>query len=198
MREWRESDDELIKRYQDGDRSAFDELVKRYRMPLVNFVARFINDRDTAEDLAQETFLRIYKSIGRYRFGVAQFSTWFYRIASNLCKNEVRNRKRRWRHHVDPIRDNEGDSDPDELIVSVPAGSGYMPDQQLERKELDKVIQNAISQLPLKYRTPFLLRDLNQVSYEEIAKTLNLPLGTVKSRINRARLMMKDKLKGYS
>lgn len=193
----RQSDDELIKRCQNGDVSAFDEVVKRYRTPLVNFVARFINDRDTAEDLAQETFLRVYKTIGRYKFNVAQFSTWLYRIASNLCKNEVRNRKRRWRHFINPIKnaDETSNSELDDLIASAPAGANYMPDYQVESKELKKLIQMAIAQLPPKYRTPFVLRDINQLSYEEIAKVLRLPTGTVKSRINRARFMMKDKLK---
>jgi RNA polymerase sigma-70 factor (ECF subfamily) len=194
----RDLDDELMERYQAGDENAFTLLVRRHQQPLVNFIARFINDRDGAEDLAQETFIRIFKASRRYKPGRAQFKTWMYHIASNLCKNELRNRGRRDRYRVDNVVDSDGgDSEQIDLIESAPADAAFQPEVALERKELHDAIQTAIAELPEQYRVPLVLRDLQGLSYDEISEVLELRSGTTKSRINRARLMLKDKLQSF-
>lgn len=196
-----ELDDELMKRFQQGEVEAFDLIVRRNRTPLVNFIARFLGDRDSAEDLAQETLVRMFKAAKRYRAGTAKFTTWMYHIASNLCRNELRNRGRRGRFFVDnvSIEENSGKSlgTDEDLISTAPADVSLQPENQLERKERERAVQRAISGLPERYRLPLLLRDLQDRSYEEISEILDLPLGTTKSRINRARLMLKDKLKNF-
>ncbi|MDE0325637.1 MAG: sigma-70 family RNA polymerase sigma factor [Candidatus Poribacteria bacterium] len=194
-------DDELMERYQKGDESAFTLLVRRHQQPLVNFIARFINDRNSAEDLAQETFIRIFKAAHRYKPGRAHFKTWMYHIAKNLCKNELRNRERRDKYRVDNVidsgSDSKGDSEEIDLIANTPANQAFQPEVALERKELRNAIQKAIAELPEQYRLPLVLRDLQGLSYEEISEVLELQSGTTKSRINRARLMLKDKLKPF-
>jgi RNA polymerase sigma-70 factor (ECF subfamily) len=194
-------DDELMERYQKGDESAFTLLVRRHQQPLINFIARFINDRNSAEDLAQETFIRVFKAAHRYKPGRAHFKTWMYHIAKNLCKNELRNRERRDKHRVDNVidirNDSNGDSEEIDLIANTPANQAFQPEVALERKELRNAIQKAIAELPEQYRLPLVLRDLQGLSYEEIGEVLELRSGTTKSRINRARLMLKDKLKPF-
>ena len=190
-------DDELIERYRAGDEEAFTLLVRRHQQPLINFIARYINDREGAEDLAQETFIRIFKASPRYKPGQAHFKTWMYHIAANLCKNELRNRGRRNRYRVDNVVEGNGDAERIDLIESAPADIAFQPEVALERKELHDAIQRAIVELPERYRVPLVLRDLQGLSYDEISETLELRSGTTKSRINRARLMLKDKLKSY-
>ncbi|RKU38994.1 RNA polymerase subunit sigma-24 [Candidatus Poribacteria bacterium] len=190
-------DDELMERYRAGDEDAFTLLVRRHQQPLINFIARHINDRDGAEDLAQETFVRIFKASPRYKPGQAHFKTWMYHIAANLCKNELRNRGRRNRYRVDNVVEGNGESERIDLIESAPADAAFQPEVALERKELHDAIQKAIAELPEQYRAPLVLRDLQGLSYDEISETLGLRSGTTKSRINRARLMLKDKLKSY-
>ena len=193
-------DDELMKQCQQGDMEAFDLIVRRNQVPLVNFIARFLGDPDAAEDLAQETFVRMFKAIKRYKSGTAKFSTWMYHIASNLCKNELRNRGRRGRFFVDNATTESSsglESTEEDLIATAPAHVSLQPGNQLEQKEREHAVQSAISELPERYRLPLVLRDLQELSYEEISDTLTLPLGTTKSRINRARLMLKDKLRSF-
>ncbi len=196
-----ESDDELMQRFQKGDEDAFNSIVRRHHKPLVNFIARFIGDRDNAEDLAQDTFIRMFKAANRYKPGRAQFKTWMYFIAKNLCKNEIRNRGRRDRYRIDNVITSEqisgGNEDQIDLIATAPAKAALQPEVAIERKELRGATNKAISELPEKYRFPLILRDIQGLSYEEISKILELPNGTTKSRINRARLMLKDKLKSF-
>ena len=193
-------DDELMRKCQQGDMEAFDLIVRRNQTSLVNFIARFLGEPDTAEDLAQETFIRMFKAIKRYKSGTAKFRTWMYHIASNLCKNELRNRGRRGRFFVDSVTtESSFGSEPTEedLIATAPADVSLQPANQLERKECEYAVHRAISELPDRYRLPLILRDLQALSYEEISNTLTLPLGTTKSRINRARFMLKDKLRSF-
>ncbi|MCY4401907.1 MAG: sigma-70 family RNA polymerase sigma factor [Candidatus Poribacteria bacterium] len=196
-----ELDDELMQRFQKGDEEAFNLIVRRHQQPLINFIARFTGDKDNAEDLAQETFIRMYKAANRYKPGRAQFKTWMYFIAKNLCKNDIRNRGRRERYRVDSIigegNSNSDNGDEIDLIASAPADVSFQPEVAVERKELNNVIQDAIAELPEQYRFPLILRDIQGLSYGEISKILELRSGTTKSRINRARLMLKDKLKPY-
>lgn len=195
-----ELDDELMERFQKGDEDAFTLLVRRHEKPLINFIAQFIGDRDSAEDLAQDTFIRIFQAAPRYKPGRAQFNTWMYHIASNLCKNELRNRARRGRHWVDnTVKDEEEDAGAgiESRIANAPADASYEPDVVLQRKELRDALRKAIAALPEQYREPLVLRDIQGLSYEEISKVLGIRAGTTKSRINRARLILKDKLKPF-
>ncbi|MFC1718252.1 RNA polymerase sigma factor [Candidatus Poribacteria bacterium] len=186
-----DSDCELMERLKDGDMSAFDLIVQRYKASLINFAYRFVGDQETAEDLAQETFIRIYKNAGRYRSDMAELRTWMYRIAANLCKNELRSRSRRSKILVNTAIGNQNDP-----IAGV-VDNGPGPDRQLEEKELQKVLTSAISSLPEKLRTALILRDIEGMAYDEISQVIQKPVGTVKSRINRARLMLKDKMEAY-
>ena len=196
-----ELDDELMERFQKGDEGAFTLLVRRHERPLINFIAQFIGDRDSAEDLAQETFIRIFQAAPRYKRGRAQFNTWMYHIASNLCKNELRNRSRRERHWVDnTVKDDDAEdasAGVESRIANAPADASYQPDVVLERKELRDALRKAVAALPEQYREPLVLRDIQGLSYEEISKVLGIRMGTTKSRINRARLILKDKLKPF-
>lgn len=189
-----ESDDELITRCIDGDLSAFDFIVERYKIPLFNFIYRYIMDYETAEDLTQEVFLRVYKNIKNYRAEKSQFRTWIYKIASNLCKNEIRNRKRRSKIFINDINfeyDDERD------IIQNMQDNSELSLQTLEDNELKKIISRTISNLPEKFRVVLILRDIQRLSYEEISKIINIPIGTVKSRLNRARLMLREKMQNY-
>ena len=189
-----ESDSELIERCKNGDMSAFDQIVQRYEVPLLNFIIRYIGDPESAEDLTQETFIRIYKNVKRYRKDKAEFRTWMYRIAANLCKNELRNRGRRSRIMVNSVSADDDSGDAIENAVDTTAG----PDRQLEEKERQELLSQAISSLPDKLRTALILRDVQGMSYEEVSEIVGKPLGTVKSRINRARLMLKDRMAEYA
>jgi RNA polymerase sigma-70 factor (ECF subfamily) len=188
-----ESDGELVARCKNGDMSAFDLIVHKHKVPLINFAYRFIGDRYTAEDLVQETFVRVYKNIKRYREDAASFRTWMYRIAANLCKNELRNRSTRSRILVNSAIGAQSGGDRMEEALDDSMG----PDLQLEERELQRVLAQTISRLPEKLRISIILRDIEGMTYEEISRVINRPIGTVKSRINRARLMLKDKMSAY-
>ena len=192
-------DDKSMLMCKNGDNSAFDQIVERHQVSLVNFIARMGIDHGTAEDIAQETFIRIYRAVPRYKMGAAKFTTWMYRIAGNLCKNERRNRGRRSRYMLDAWakKCDEDDDDIHDMIAAAPADVTYQPDHQVEQKELQRIVQDAIAKLPEKYRMPLVLRDIQGLDYKEIAQIMKIPVGTVKSRINRARLMLKNKLKNY-
>ena len=189
-----DSDRELMERVKNGDASAFDLIVQRHKTWLINFTYRFLGDQETAEDIAQEAFLRVYKNAGRYRSDKAGLRTWMYRIAANLCKNELRSRGRRWRIMVDPAIGSQDGDNPVENVMDTSPG----PDGQLEEKELQKTLESAISRLPEKLRTVLILRDIEGMAYEDISQVIKKPLGTVKSRLNRARLALKDKMASYA
>lgn len=180
------TDEELIARFQDGDTYAFDLLVKRYKEPLLNFVFRFLGERTEAEDIVQETFLRLFKNKHYYK-EVAKFSTWIYTIAGNLAKTELRKRKRRKLFSISHYMQTEKDYDiPDE---------SSSPERDTNSIITDKIIQKAIDKLSPKFKQVIILRDIQQFSYEEIAEIVDIPLGTVKSRVNRARLKLQEDLK---
>ncbi len=180
------TDEQLIARFQQGDTYAYDLLVKRYRDPLMNFIYRFLGDRTDAEDILQETFLRLYKNKHYYK-EIAKFSTWIYTIAGNLAKTELRKRKRRHIFSIHNFMDTEKDYElPDK---------GITPDKFANSVITDKEIQKAIGKLSSKFKQVILLRDVQGFSYEEISQIVDIPLGTVKSRVNRARLKLQYDLK---
>lgn len=188
----RESDHQLIEATKQGDEAAFAEIVNRYRNPLTNYLFRMLNDYEEAVDLAQETFVRVYFAIERYHTDYA-FSTYIYRIATNLAISEIRKKRRRKLLSLTSFFQNEeGDAQefhlPDEKSL---------PDEDLIENERNRTIEKAIATLPDKYRAPIILREIQELSYEEIAQILGLGLGTTKSRISRARGLLRDKLKHY-
>ena len=158
---------------------------------MVNLAYQITGDRELAEDIGQETFLRAYKSAGRYR-QIAKFSTWLYTIALNLCRNELRRRKFKVYSLEGMAERDEGDK----LRIDI-ADEKAKPDRDMERKEIGKLVRQAIDKLPEKFREPLLLRDIQELAYEELSEILGLPEGTVKSRINRGRLRVKEILKPF-
>ena len=181
-----DSDENLMLRVGQGQRAAFDEIVRRYTRKMVNLAYQITGDRDQAEDIAQETFLRAYKSAARYT-EMAKFSTWLYTIAINLCRNELR-RRRFKPYSLEEMAEREDEGN---LRVDI-VDERSKPDADLERKEISLFVQRAIAMVPTKFRVPLVLRDIQDLSYEEIGAMLKLPEGTVKSRINRARLKVKE------
>lgn len=186
------SDHALIEATKNGDESAFAVIVGRYRNPITNYLYRFLNDYEEAVDLAQETFVRVYFAIDRYHTDYA-FSTYIYRIATNLAISEIRKRKRRTILSLTGLFQ----TDADDTTEFQPTDERALPDKELVDDEQGRVIARAISTLPPKYRVPVILRDIEGKTYEEIANILELGLGTTKSRISRARGLLKEKLKSY-
>jgi RNA polymerase sigma-70 factor (ECF subfamily) len=186
------NDHELLAAIRDGDEAAFQEIVRRYRNPITNFVFRMIDDYERSVELTQETFMRVYTSASRYQANYS-FSTYIYRIATNLAISELRKRKRRrFVSLFSPFTNDDGDT-----IELDPPDSNPLQDEALIDTERRTAVARAISSLPEKYRAAIVLRDVEGLSYDRIAEVLNLSEGTVKSRINRARNLLKEKLSAY-
>ena len=182
-------DEELLSRVVDGDIDFFDEIVYRYKDRLFNFVYRFVGGREAAEDIVQETFLRVFRKRREYR-ALANFSTWIFTIAGNLAKSELRRRKR-WKFlYID--KEEEG-----ERKMELPDNS-WRPDNVTQSVLAEETILEAIDSLPPKYRDVVILRDVQNMSYQEIADIVGCPVGTVKSRVNRGRLKLQSKLRKLS
>src|SRR5687768_4850630 len=181
------SDEDLMARAAEDDEKAFTELVRRYQMRVVHLVSRLLNDREVSEDIAQEVFVRVHLHRKNYRTG-SKFSTWLFTIAANLAKNEIRRRKRRrnWTS-LDGLQETLKDSS---LQFADPKANR---EGDLEREQLSGVVGQAIAALPDRYRIALVLRDIEGLAYEEIGHALKIPGGTVRSRINRARMMLKRK-----
>jgi len=175
-------DSALVACFLAGERRAFTELAERYHVRLLNFIYRTIGDRDRAEDLVQETFIRIYRHLHRFDQS-RKFSTWAYTIASNLAKNELRNRSRNPLVLFQTIKKNwEADHRPLEWEDNT-----YRPDDLFRKRHLRELVEKAVSQLPEHHRVVFVLREMEGKTYEEISEITGVNLGTVKSRLNRAR-----------
>jgi RNA polymerase sigma-70 factor (ECF subfamily) len=188
------SDHALLEATRTGDEAAFGELVGRYRNQITNYIYRMTNDYDGAVDLAQETFVRVYRAADRYQTTYA-FSTYIYRIATNLAISELRRRKRRRLVSLTGFfQTPDGGGETHEFN---PADARPLQDVALVDEERRTAVARAISTLPEKYRAPLVLRDVEGKSYEEIARILEMNEGTVKSRISRARTFLRDKLKAY-
>src|SRR6266481_2545866 len=177
------SDHVLLEETLAGDEDAFAELVRRYRNQITSYIYRMTNDYDGAVDLAQETFVRVYRAAERYQTTYA-FSTYIYRIATNLAISELRKRKRRKLVSLTGFFQSKDGAEPQEFN---PADERPLPDKELVDAERRNAIARAISTLPEKYRAPLILRDVEGRTYEEIAGILQTSEGTVKSRISRAR-----------
>ena len=183
------SDEDLMGRVAEDDERAFSELVHRYQGRVTNLVSRVLNDRECSDDLAQEVFVRVFVHRRNYRRG-SKFTTWLFTIAANLAKNEIRRRvrKRNW-FSLDALQEMLNDS---AIQLADPTEGQELA---LQRAQLQEAIGRAIATVPEKYRVALVLRDIEGFAYEEIGQMLRIPGGTVRSRINRARGMLKRKLR---
>jgi RNA polymerase sigma-70 factor (ECF subfamily) len=183
-----ESDRELVKRVQRGDKRAFDVLVQKYQYKIVKLVSRYVHDPSEALDVSQEAFLKAYRALPGFR-GDSAFYTWLYRIAINTAKNHLVAAARRPPASDIDTRDAEqfsGDSHLKEYAT---------PEHLLLRDEIEKTVYKAIEELPEDLRTAITLRELEGLKYEEIAVAMGCPIGTVRSRIFRAREAIDDRLR---
>jgi len=180
-------DEELIKEFQDNNTlAAYEILVKRYKDPLMNFVYRFVGDRDACTDIVQETMIKFYLNKDSYK-SFAKFSTWIYTIAGNLAKNELKRRRRR---NILSINNND-----DEKSLQIEDKSFLAPDKATDGEIKNVIIQRALLKVKPVYREVVILRDIQDLSYEEISEITGLAIGTVKSRINRGRAHLQKLLK---
>ena len=175
------TDEFLIKDFQNGNIKSYNQLVYRYKDRLYNYIYQFVRDRDLSEDLLQDTFLKLYTHKNSYR-EVAKFSTWIYTIAGNFAKTELRKNKRRKTYSNSDLG-----FDNNEFIIQDDSAN---PSQDLDKRELTKKLNKCLDNLSMDFRTIIILRDIQELSYDEISTIVDLPLGTVKSRINRARLKL--------
>lgn len=179
------SEQVLIDRSKAGDVAAFEELISVYQKKIYNLTFRMLGNLNDADDLTQETFIRVFKSISNFK-GESTFSTWIYRIATNVCLDELRKRKNKKAISLDEeIKVDDGE------IKRQIESDTPLPDEIAEKEELRLFVKNAIESLPEEQRLIISLRDIQGLSYDEIAQVLECPSGTVKSRINRARQALK-------
>lgn len=186
-------DHQLLAATLTGDETAFLELTRRYRNQITNYVYRMLDDYDRAVDLTQETFVRVWVNAGRYQ-ATYSFSTYIYKIAHNLAISELRQRKRRRTIQLPTYfsaKDNE------EMEVEIEDRKQLLAEDVMIGDERRRAVSRAIASLPEKYRGALVLCDIEEKSYDEISEVLGLPVGTVKSRINRARNLLKEKLRDY-
>ena len=176
----RSDDALLVKRVQKGDKGAFDLLVLKYQHKIVNLVSRYIRDADEALDVAQEAFIKAYRALPRFR-GDSAFYTWLYRIAVNTAKNHLVAAKRR------PMEYDLDLQDPDQYEMHARLNTTDTPEAVALKDETQAEINRSINALPADLRTAIILREIDGMSYEEIAQTMECPVGTVRSRIFRAR-----------
>ena len=180
------SDEKLILRFQEGDINAYNELVKRYKDRLLNFVLRYFNNVEQAEDVVQDTLIKLYTHASYYK-NVAKFSTWIFTIAKNNALTELRKNKRK-------------------KTDSLWTDDGQVIDINSKEESLDSKVQNEIAidqlnkfldEIPENFRMAVVLRDFQELSYEEISTILEIPIGTIKSRINRGRIQLAEKMKHF-
>lgn len=181
------TDEELILAFQNGDRDAFNHLVNRYKDKLTNFLYRFTYDIDAAQDLAQDTLLKVYINKDSYK-QIAKFSTWIYTIASNLAKTELRKIKRRKTFTISDLS-----TDDREFVIHRSDEDSF--ENEEDNSVSGKILEKCLDELDNEFKNIIILRDIQELSYDEISKILQIPLGTVKSRINRGRFKLKDLLK---
>jgi RNA polymerase sigma-70 factor (ECF subfamily) len=181
------TDEEVIKEFQDNNTlEAYDILVKRYKDPLMNFVYRFVGDRDICSDIVQDTMIKFYLNKDSYR-SFAKFSTWIYTIAGNLAKNELKRRRRRSIFSINNSDDERTPQIEDKMYLA--------PDRATDSEIKNDIIQKALIKVKPVYREVVILRDIQDLSYEEISEITGLAIGTVKSRINRGRSQLQKLLK---
>ena len=182
------SDEQLISRFQAGDENAYVELVNRFKDKLTNFVYYFLKDEELSEDIVQDAFIKLYEKKHYYK-PIGKFSTWIYTIARNLANTELRKKNRAkimYLSHIKGGKKNYELKSKDQSLIS-----------KIENEYLLEELHLAIDRLPENYKTAIILRDIQGLNYEEISKIVGVPLGTIKSRINRARLQLQVDLKKF-
>jgi RNA polymerase sigma-70 factor (ECF subfamily) len=190
--EW-DSDSNLVARALDGDLPSFERLVARYQNKVMGYAARMLSDRDEAEDVAQEVFIKAFRSLESFR-GESSFSTWIYRIATNLCIDRLRAKKRRPQSAYS--LDEPFDKDEDKGGRELPDLSTE-PTRSIEREELRAKVREVMAEMPEKMRAVLIMCDMQGMPYEDIAKVLDVPIGTVKSRLFHARADLGRRLRPY-
>ena len=180
-----ETDIELMRRVKSGDDSAFTELMKRHYKSIMNFIYRFTNDRNDSEDLAQEVFLRVYRSVKEYK-PQAKFSTWLYKIATNVCLTELKMKRRINKVSLDEIQENKHD------IGDSNSPSGY---DLINRRDIKESIFQALNSIPERERISIILCKYEGFSYDEVADVIGCTVGAVKTYIHRGRMKLIDRLK---
>ncbi len=184
------SDEDLMEYVQIGKETAFTELVMRYNERLHNFLYRYTLNHQDCEDLVQETFLRVYKSRHSYQ-RIAKFSTWMYTIAINLAKSLYKKKKRM---QLISMHKDDNDSDSYDLIIE---DASMLQDEKLHQNLSLEKLESALNSLQEEFKEVVVLRDIKQLTYEEISEILDVPMGTVKSRINRGRAQITKKIGEY-
>ncbi len=191
-------DRRLVKRIRDGDETAFQELVNTYQNRIYGLCYRFLGDREEAEDVAQDVFLTVFRAIGSYR-GEGRFFTWLYRIASNNCKNRIKYLK--GRHHGRRL---ELDNSPQAQMPSREGGATHSlqsqvpgPEAAVAGNRLQRAIQEEIANLEPDHRLLIVLRDIQGLTYQDIMKVTGLQAGTLKSRLHRARVALKQRMEKH-
>ena len=179
------SDEQLMLLFQGGDEKAYIELVNRYKDKLINFIFNYLGDFELSEDVVQETMIKLYQKKHYYK-EIAKFSTWLYTIAKNLANTELRKRKQRKTTLLSQFSK-------DDKTYELPSNDPE-PGQEIQTDIVNKIIKNAVDQLSEKFKIVIILRDIQGLSYEDISEIINVPIGTVKSRINRARLQLQLEL----
>jgi len=185
----RDSDLLLVEQVRAGDKQAFGLLVEKYRRKIVRLISRMVRDPDDMEDVAQDTFIKAYRALPQFR-GEAAFYTWLYRIAVNTAKNHLASRNKALPTVSDQAVND--DDEPDERLVAQEVGT---PETELISKQAAMAVNEAVEALPEELRQAIILREMEGLSYEEIAETMNCPIGTVRSRIFRAREAIAAKLR---
>ena len=180
------SDEQLMSLFQGGDENAYIELVNRYKDKLINFIFNYLGDLESSEDVVQETMIKLYLKKHYYR-EIAKFSTWLYTIAKNLANTELRRRKQRKTTFLSQFSKHD-------KTYELPSNDPE-PGQEIQTDIVNKIIRDAVDQLSEKFKIVIVLRDIQGLSYEDISEIINVPIGTVKSRINRARLQLQVELK---
>lgn len=183
-------DEDLMEYFQEGNTEAFNELVRRYQDRLHNFLFRYTHDHQDCEDLVQETFLRVHKSKHSYE-RIAKFSTWMYTIALNLAKSLYKKKQRMYKVSI-----HKDESDPDDMELLLEDHS-ILQDEALHQKLSMEKLEEALMELPEDFREVIVLRDLQQLAYDEISEITGIPMGTVKSRINRGRAQIQELIRDY-
>jgi len=180
------SDEQLMSLFQGGDENAYIELVNSYKDRLINFIFNYLGDLESSEDVVQETMIKLYQKKHYYK-EIAKFSTWLYTIAKNLANTELRKRKQRKTTLLSQFSK-------DDKTYDLPSNDPE-PGQEIQTAIVNKIIRDAVDQLSEKFKIVIVLRDIQGLSYEDISEIINVPTGTVKSRINRARLQLQVELK---
>ena len=183
----------LIRAFQAGDKGIFNELVYRHRDNLFNLCYRLLGDYHEANDSAQEVFIKVYRSLKKFRFQ-SSFSTWLYRIAVNTCKNRLKSLDYRFKKRMKRL-DDQGATNGNNPSMDI-IDESQSPMVEFEKKELSLLVQKAVESLSGTKRTMVVLRDIEGLSYDEIAEITGLHLGTVKSKLARARSDLREKLRG--